>query len=128
MPKKSDKNTTTCTQRSSGKAQKSLKLFEINAIKVATLKDLRKATEHTQEDLAITLDVGQGTVSRIEKRSDMLVSTLQHYIESLGGTLQIVATFPDRTPIVVERLGKKAQPHQKNNSFNPAPANPPADT
>jgi len=79
----------------------------INAIKVATLKDLRKATRHTQEDLAVALGVGQGTISRIEKRNDMLVSTLQHYIESAGGTLQILATFPNRPPLVIERLGKK---------------------
>ncbi|MGB3290876.1 MAG: helix-turn-helix transcriptional regulator [Burkholderiaceae bacterium] len=75
--------------------------------KVGTLKDLRKATMHTQEDLAHALGVGQGTVSRIEKQDDMLVSTLQHYIESLGGTLQIMATFPNRPPLLIERLGKK---------------------
>ncbi|CAM5537302.1 helix-turn-helix domain-containing protein [Eoetvoesiella caeni] len=80
----------------------------VEATKVATLKDLRKATQHTQEDLAISLGVGQGTISRIEKRNDMLVSTLQHYIESVGGTLQILATFPNRPPLIVERLGKKA--------------------
>jgi len=74
---------------------------------VATLKDLRKATQHTQDDLAIAMGVGQGTVSRIEKRQDMLVSTLQHYVEGVGGTLQILATFPNRPPLLVERLGKK---------------------
>lgn len=80
----------------------------IDAATVATLGDLRKATGHTQEDLAIALGVGQGTVSRIEKRNDMLVSTLQHYIESVGGALQIMATFPNRPPLLIERLGKKA--------------------
>src|SRR3546814_5336895 len=78
-------------------------LSQIVAGKVATLKDLRKATQHTQEDLAHALGVGQGTVSRIEKQSDMLVSTLQHYIESVGGTLQIMATFPNRPPLLIER-------------------------
>ncbi len=76
---------------------------------VASLKDLRKVTEHTQDDLAIAMGVGQGTVSRIEKRHDMLVSTLQHYVEGVGGTLQILATFPDRPPLLVECLGKKAE-------------------
>ena len=80
---------------------------EILAIKVETLKDLRKATLHTQQDLAIALGVGQGTISRIEKRNDMLVSTLQHYIESVGGTLHILATFPNRSPLIVEHLGEK---------------------
>lgn len=89
---------------------------EINAIKVATLKDLRKATHHTQEDLAVAMGVGQGTISRIEKRHDMLVSTLQHYVEGVGGTLQILATFPNRPPLVVEHLGKKitTQPKDTN--------------
>jgi len=75
---------------------------------VATLKDLRKVTQHTQDDLALAMGVGQGTVSRIEKRHDMLVSTLQHYVEGVGGKLQILATFPNRPPLLVERLGKKA--------------------
>lgn len=74
---------------------------------VATLKDLRKVTHHTQDDLADAMGVGQGTISRIEKRDDMLLSTLQHYVESVGGTLQILVTFPNRPPLVVERLGKK---------------------
>jgi len=80
----------------------------VQACTVATLKDLRKATQHTQDDLAVAMGVGQGTVSRIEKRQDMLVSTLQHYVEGVGGTLQILATFPNRPPLLVERLGKKA--------------------
>ncbi|MCI2810654.1 helix-turn-helix domain-containing protein [Eoetvoesiella caeni] len=88
--------------------------IEINAIQVETLKDLRKATRHTQEDLAIALGVGQGTISRIEKRNDMLVSTLQHYIESVGGTLHILATFPNRSPLIVEHLGEKAVSQPKN--------------
>lgn len=78
--------------------------------KVASLRDLRKVTAHTQEELAETLGVGQGTVSRIEKQNDMLVSTLQHYIESVGGKLTIVASFPNRPPLVIERLGGKAPP------------------
>lgn len=75
---------------------------------VATLRDLRKTTRHTQEDLALAMGVGQGTVSRIEKRDDMLVSTLQHYVESIGGTLQLLVSFPHRPAVRVERLGKKS--------------------
>lgn len=97
------------------------------ATKVATLKDLRKATQHTQEDLAHALGVGQGTVSRIEKQSDMLVSTLQHYIESVGGTLKIMATFPNRPPLLIERLGKKSgAPHKDTNVKPPGSSSLPA--
>lgn len=108
MPKKSSKETLPYTDPDAEKLHKRARSASGTVSTVATLKDLRKATGHTQEDLAIALDIGQGTISRIEKRSDMLVSTLQHYIESLGGKLQIVATFTDRPPIVVERLGKKS--------------------
>ncbi len=118
MPKKSCKESMPCSDRQAGKDPKRSRPEQLPARVVGTLKDLRKATGHTQEDLAIALDIGQGTISRIEKRSDMLVSTLQHYIESLGGKLQIVATFTDRPPILVERLGKKIPPHQKGTSMN----------
>ncbi|MGB6102859.1 MAG: helix-turn-helix transcriptional regulator [Pusillimonas sp.] len=94
-----------------------------NAAKVATLKDLRKATEHTQEDLAVALGVGQGTISRIEKQDDMLVSTLQHYIESVGGTMQILATFPNRPPLIIERLGKKPANQHNNHDVKPPGSN-----
>ena len=93
---------------------------------VATLKDLRKATHHTQDDLADAMGVGQGTISRIEKRDDMLVSTLQHYVEGVGGTLQIIATFPNRPPLVVERLGKKVSTSSKDSNKKSAGPNRPA--
>ncbi|RZT91596.1 helix-turn-helix protein [Advenella incenata] len=128
MPKKPSKETTPGTDRDADKGGKRARSAASQVLKVATLKELRKATGHTQEDLAIALDIGQGTISRIEKRSDMLVSTLQHYIESLGGKLQIVAAFSDRPSIVVERLGKKIPPHQKNTSMSSPQAMTSVDT
>ena len=80
--------------------------IEVQSVKVNSLKDLRKATQQTQDDLALAMGVGQGTISRIEKRRDMLVSTLQHYVESMGGKLQIMATFPGRPALSIECLGK----------------------
>lgn len=80
---------------------------------VANLKELRKATKHTQDDLAVAMGVGQGAISRMEKRGDMLVSSLQQYVEGLGGTFQMLATFPNRPPLIVERLGKKASSSPK---------------
>jgi DNA-binding XRE family transcriptional regulator len=75
------------------------------AMALATLKDLRKAAEQTQEDLAAALGVGQDTISRLEKRSGMLLSTLRHYVESVGGKLELVAQFPNRPPVVIDHLG-----------------------
>lgn len=71
----------------------------------ATLKELRKTAGLTQEDLAATLHVGQDTISRLEKRSDLLLSTLRHYVASIGGELALVATFPDRPAVVIDHLG-----------------------
>jgi len=81
--------------------------IELGAVKVDTLKALRKVSQQTQDDLALAMGVGQGTVSRIEKRRDMLVSTLQHYVEGMGGKLQILAVFPGHAPLSIECLGKK---------------------
>ncbi len=51
--------------------------------------------------MAQALDIGQEGVSRLEKRSDLLLSTLQKYISAMGGNLELVAKFPDRPPVVV---------------------------
>lgn len=86
---------------------------EARAMELATLKDLRQAVQQTQEQLAATLGVRQDTISRLEKRSDMLLSTLRHYIESMGGKLELVAQFPNRPPVVIEHLGVDAAPDHK---------------
>jgi len=78
--------------------------IENRAMELATLKDLRHASEKTQKDLAELLGVGQDTISRLEKRSDMLLSTLRHYVESMGGELELVAQFPNRPPVVIKHL------------------------
>jgi len=86
---------------------------EERAMELATLKDLRKAAEQTQEELAAALGVGQDTISRLEKRSDMLLSTLRHYVESMGGKLDLVAQFPNRPPVVIKHLGVEQAPRRK---------------
>lgn len=67
-----------------------------------TMQDLRRAMSFTQEQLARTLQVKQGTVSKLENRSDLLLSTLQDYVRSMGGELQLVAEFPDRPPVILK--------------------------
>lgn len=49
--------------------------------------------------MAKLLGIKQENVSRMEHRADMRLSTIQEYIEALGGTLQITATFPDNKTI-----------------------------
>ncbi|MEX2354228.1 MAG: helix-turn-helix transcriptional regulator [Gammaproteobacteria bacterium] len=69
-----------------------------------SLRELRKALDLTQIDLAGRLGVGQDTVSRYEQRTDMLLSTLQGYLKAMGGRLTILAEFPNRSPVKITNL------------------------
>lgn len=69
-----------------------------------SLRDLRQAHLLTQQRMGECLGIGQEGVSRLEKRSDLLISTLRSYVEAMGGRLQLVAEFPDRPPIVLTGL------------------------
>jgi DNA-binding transcriptional regulator YiaG len=73
-----------------------------------SLRDLRKAMNRTQAEVAKALNVGQDTVSRYEQRSDMLLSTLQGYVHAMGGELDLVVTFPNRKPVKLRSLGEFA--------------------
>ena len=70
-----------------------------------SLRDLRRAHKRTQASLAKTLNITQDQVSRLEKRSDLLLSTMRKYVEGLGGRLTLVAEFPDRPPVVLSGVG-----------------------
>jgi DNA-binding XRE family transcriptional regulator len=59
------------------------------------LQQLRNAREMTQTRLAEVLEMDQGNISKLEKRTDMYLSTLRSYVEAMGGTLEIRAVFPD---------------------------------
>lgn len=69
------------------------------------LAELRLARAKTQTDMARALHVGQPAVAKLENRADMYVSNLRRYIEALGGTLEIVARFPDAV-VVVKGFGQ----------------------
>lgn len=65
------------------------------ALKEMPLQELREARHLTQEQLAAQLKSGQAAVSKLERRTDMYVSTLRRFIEAMGGELVILARFPD---------------------------------
>ncbi len=69
-----------------------------------SLQELRKAHGLAQQRVAEKLGIGQDGVSRLEKRSDVLISTLRGYVEAMGGELSLIAEFPDRAPIVLSGL------------------------
>ncbi len=64
-----------------------------------TLRELRKARQLTQVSVARQLGISQDGVSRLEQRSDLLLSTLRRTVEAMGGNLTLIATFPDRPPV-----------------------------
>ena len=61
------------------------------------LDELREARAMTQVHLAKILGVNQAAVSKLERRTDMYVSTLQGFVKAMGGELRITATFPEGT-------------------------------
>lgn len=67
-----------------------------------TLQALRKQLALTQEGMARRLDIRQANISKVEKRTDMLISTLRDYIEAMGGTLELVAHLPGRPPVTLD--------------------------
>ncbi|HXW56751.1 MAG TPA: XRE family transcriptional regulator [Candidatus Cybelea sp.] len=78
-----------------------------------SLRDLRKARKLTQARVAKTLSITQDSVSRLEKRSDLLISTLRKTVKAMGGDVRIVAEFPDRAPVVLSELSED-EPSRKS--------------
>ena len=80
------------------KARYDAVLAEINS-RQATLRRLREARALTQSTVAELLDMDQSEVSRLERRSDMLLSTLKRFVQATGGELHIVVSYPDGGPV-----------------------------
>ena len=66
------------------------------------LEGLRHARKLTQAQLAEVMCLNQASISKLERRTDMYVSTLAHFIEAMGGRLEIQAVFPDGTVKVAQ--------------------------
>ena len=69
-----------------------------------SLRDLRKARSLTQARIAEILKTSQDRVSRLEKRTDLLISTLRRYVIAMESNLSLVAEFPDREPVILAGL------------------------
>ncbi len=61
------------------------------------LEQLRRARKLTQEQLAETLNLNQSSISKLEKRTDLYLSTLSNFVSAMGGELEIRVVFPDKT-------------------------------
>ena len=73
------------------------------------LKELRRARNMTQVQLAEVLGIQQASVAKMEKGGDVMLSTLRRFIEAMGGKLEIVATMPGSEPVNLERIGDLAE-------------------
>lgn len=74
------------------------------------LQELRAAAGLTQASVSEALNMSQGNVSRLEKGSDMLLSTLQKYVSAVGGTLHLTVELPAKPPIPLTGLGDLIEP------------------
>ena len=63
----------------------------------------------TQVRMAKALGIGQAGVSELEKRADLMISTLRKTVEAMGGTLSLVVEFPDREPVVLSGIAEEAR-------------------
>ena len=77
-----------------------------------SLCELRKARKLTQTRVAKALGITQDSVSRLERRSDLLLSTLRKTVKAMGGDVRIVAQFPNSAPVVLSHLSE-AHPRRK---------------
>lgn len=74
------------------------------------LRRLRAARQLTQENLASVLHVKQSEVSKIERRTDMYLSTLASYVKAMGGTLEIRAAFPNGEVVRISQFESLVEP------------------
>jgi len=93
------------------------------------LRAMRRLRKLTQARLSKKLKIGQEGVSRIEKRTDLYLSTLRSYVEGVGGRLTLMVEFPDQQPVILSGLGedegkKKAKKPAKSKAKNKAEGRP----
>jgi transcriptional regulator with XRE-family HTH domain len=74
-----------------------------------TLRQIRRLRKLTQARLSKKLKIGQEGVSRIEKRSDLYLSTLRSYLEGVGGELTLMVKFPDHPPVILTGFGENTE-------------------
>ena len=105
-------------RRMSAEAQKRVEEKANAEYQALALTELREAQDLTQVQLAKRLGIDQGAVSKIERRTDMYLSTLRNVIRAMGGKLELTAHFPSGEAQVValraaERPGKKGGPKRR---------------
>src|SRR5579871_2251299 len=80
------------------------RVLEMKA-EVESLQQLRKAAGKAQADIAAALKIKQPSVSKIERQTDMYLSTLRSYVKAIGGELELVVHLPERPALHLHHLG-----------------------
>ncbi len=92
---------------------------------VEGLRELRQIAGKAQLEIATTLNIKQPSVSKIEKQTDMYLSTLRSYVEAVGGTLELLVKLPQHPLLRISRLGEAfAPPIKIGNAESPPPLAP----
>lgn len=88
-----------------------LLLGQIRTVPGLPLQKIRESQRLSQNEIAQRLSINQGAVSRLERRNDMRIGTLRNLISAMGGELELLAQFPDRTVRIhiEELLNREAQ-------------------
>jgi DNA-binding XRE family transcriptional regulator len=79
---------------------------------IESLRELRRVAGKAQADVASALKIKQPSVSKIEKQTDMYLSTLRSYVQAIGGELDLVVRLPKRPALRLQHL---------SDAFKPAP-------
>jgi transcriptional regulator with XRE-family HTH domain len=85
----------TLRDQMSAEARKTARVKAQAMLDTMPLSELRQARRLSQQQLAETLNVKQSAVSKLERRTDMYISSLRSFVEAMGGDLEITARFPD---------------------------------
>jgi DNA-binding XRE family transcriptional regulator len=89
-----------------------------------TLREVRKAVDRTQIQVAKVLGINQDGVSRLEQRADLLLSTLRSYLKAIGGELKLVVKLPNQRTVILSGIsgigarGKSGNPRKKRSSIS----------
>ena len=84
-----------------------------------TRRELRQVLKLTQKQMASLLQIDQANVSRLEKRTDLMLSTLRQYIAAMGGEFRLVVEFPNRPPVNLIGISDLEEPEETSPSEPP---------
>jgi transcriptional regulator with XRE-family HTH domain len=94
----------------SPRAKRKSKAMANRILRQLPLQELRIARAYSQQSLADVMGVPQSAISKVERRTDVYVSTIRRYLRAMGGELEIIATFPDGTRVKIDQFQKIGDP------------------